>query len=115
MKRNLFFAALVFFTSCNEQSQKQQIDLPSEKDNAPSLIIERELDACDKIIAKYQTLIDKTLAGDFESMKKLPVIKVQVEKELQELNKLSAYFDAKQLEKFSASREKFLKVDSRIK
>lgn len=115
MKRKLVVVASILFASCSNQVTPKQIDVAPEESKTSSLIIEHELQVCNEAIAKYQALIDKTLAGDVEAMKKLPLTKAQIEKELSELKKLSALFDAKQEDKFSATQEKFLVVDSRIK
>ena len=115
MKIKLLVVAATLFASCTDQSKTKQFDALPYEDQTPSLIIEHELETCNERITKYQMLIDKTLSGDVESMKKLSVTKAMIEKELNELKKLSALFDAKQTEKFSKTHEKFLVVDCRVK
>ncbi|MDI3320602.1 hypothetical protein [Pinibacter soli] len=115
MKRKLVIAVLLF-ASCNYQSKSNQADAAFTSLSNRSLVtLEQEIDNCHASITKYEVLIDKTLAGDVEAMKKLTATKESIVIELDGLKKKYANLNATQTEKLAVVEKRFRVVDGRIK
>jgi hypothetical protein len=115
MKRKLIVAALLF-ASCNYPSTNNQTDAAFATVSGRSLVtIEQEIDGCHASITNYEVLIDQTLGGDFEAMKKLPATKDSIAKKLDELKELASKLTEAQAKKLAVVEKRFRVVDGRIK
>ncbi|MDI3321401.1 hypothetical protein [Pinibacter soli] len=107
----------ILLSSCDEPVKTKLptiLHADSGTDMLSTTVIEEELEDCTKSIAKYEELIDKTLGGDAEAMKKLSRTKEKIEGQLEELEEWSANFAGKQAQQFAALQKKFQSVSSRI-
>lgn len=118
MKRTMLVICVgaVMLSSCDDREKSKSPEKFSVVGSVLSLqTIDEQIEGCSAFISTYDNLIDQTLGGDYEAMKKLDVTKGLVVAKLEDLKKLANHFNAKQLETFAAVQKKFAVVDSRLK
>jgi hypothetical protein len=103
--------------SCGQQSTGSWSNKKKKTTDLAIVVptFDEELNTCDKLIAQYDELIDKTIAGDAEALHKLAIAQGKIEKQMEILQLHFLDFTDAQAKRFDDIQKRFAKVAGRIK